>query len=114
MVGVGEKGKTSALARVSIVNYYGEVLLDKFVKIRRKITDYRTPYSGITPESLTDGNVFICTRIFFFITARISFLCVIYSTIACDFDKVQEEVEQLMTGHIVVGQSIYFDFKVIE
>lgn len=56
MVGVGEKGKHSVLARVSIVNYYGEVLLDRFVKSRREITDYRTQFSGITPELLTNGN----------------------------------------------------------
>ncbi|CAG8509949.1 3919_t:CDS:2 [Funneliformis caledonium] len=87
MVGVGEKGKTSVLARVSIVNYYGEILLDKFVKITRRITDYRTKFSGITPESLIN---------------------------AIEFNKVQKEVEQLMGGHIVVGQSIYFDFKALK
>ncbi|RIA94107.1 hypothetical protein C1645_735009 [Glomus cerebriforme] len=32
MVGVGYMGSESALARVSIVNYYGEKLFDKFVK----------------------------------------------------------------------------------
>lgn len=59
MVGVGAKGKYSVLARVSIVNYYGEVLLDRFVKSRREITDYRTQFSGITPELLINGNYFI-------------------------------------------------------
>lgn len=31
MVGVGHKGTEDALARCSIVNYYGHVLLDTFV-----------------------------------------------------------------------------------
>ncbi|CAB4439703.1 unnamed protein product [Rhizophagus irregularis] len=87
MVGVGEKGKHSVLARVSIVNYYGEVLLDRFVKSRREITDYRTQFSGITPELLTN---------------------------ASEFKQVQKEVENIMKDHIVVGQSIYFDFKVLK
>ncbi|RIA83120.1 hypothetical protein C1645_834293 [Glomus cerebriforme] len=86
MVGIGEKGKYSSLARVSIVNYYGEVLLDKFVKPTREITDYRTKFSGITPELLANAN---------------------------EFKKVQKEVESIMKDHIVVGQSIYFDFKAL-
>ena len=59
MVGAGEKGKSSVLARVSIVNYYGEVLLDRFVKPTKEITDYRTQFSGITPELLANGKSFI-------------------------------------------------------
>jgi RNA exonuclease 4 len=55
MVGVGYKGQESALARVSIVNYYGMKLIDKFVKPKSVITDYRTPFSGITPKHLENG-----------------------------------------------------------
>jgi len=55
MVGVGYKGDESALARVSLVNYYGVKLLDKYVKPQREITDYRTSYSGITPKHLENG-----------------------------------------------------------
>ncbi|KAG5463755.1 MAG: ribonuclease H-like domain-containing protein [Olpidium bornovanus] len=43
MVGVGPNGSESALARVSIVNFNGAVILDKFVKPREAVTDYRTP-----------------------------------------------------------------------
>eukprot|EP00894_Picocystis_sp_ML_P005081 jgi/Pico_ML_1/55598/g1264.t1 len=39
MVGVGEGGVRSALARVSVVNYYGNVLLDTFVKVIEKVCD---------------------------------------------------------------------------
>ncbi|RIA81742.1 hypothetical protein C1645_864162, partial [Glomus cerebriforme] len=55
MVGVGYMGSESALARVSIVNYYGEKLFDKFVKPKRVIRDYRTQYSGITAKHLENG-----------------------------------------------------------
>lgn len=69
MVGVGEKGKSSALARVSIVNFYGEVILNKYVKPTREITDYRTEFSGITPELLVNGNYYYMR--FFFLFERI-------------------------------------------
>ena len=55
MVGVGYEGNESALARISIVNYYGVTLMDKYVKPQRKITDYRTKFSGITPKHLENG-----------------------------------------------------------
>jgi len=53
MVGVGEGGTQSALARVSLVDYYGHVILDTFVTIEEEITDYRTNVSGMTPELLS-------------------------------------------------------------
>ena len=48
MVGV-EPNNTDALARVSIVNYNGHVLYDKYVRPSGYITDFRTWVSGITP-----------------------------------------------------------------
>nr|CAG8468806.1 6476_t:CDS:2 [Entrophospora candida] len=53
-VGIGPTGKKSALARVSIVNFHGKVILDKYVMPRDCITDYRTEISGITRELLVD------------------------------------------------------------
>ncbi len=47
MVGVGEGGTKSALARVVIVNYYGNVLVDSYCKPKLRVTDYRTRVSGI-------------------------------------------------------------------
>lgn len=52
MVGVGPNGEDSALARVSIVNFNGAVLLDAYVKPLEKVTDYRTHVSGIEPKHL--------------------------------------------------------------
>jgi RNA exonuclease 4 len=55
MVGVGVDGKESSLARVSIVNYNGAVLLDEIVKQRERVVDYRTEWSGIRPGDMVDG-----------------------------------------------------------
>ena len=44
---------SDGLARVSIVNYHGNVLMDKFVIPEGgMITNYRTWVSGITPQKL--------------------------------------------------------------
>ncbi|CAB5393828.1 hypothetical protein RhiirA5_396426 [Rhizophagus irregularis] len=87
MVGVGYGGKASALARVSIVNYYGIKLMDKYVKPKRVITDYRTLYSGITPKHLEN---------------------------AYDFEEVKREVQELLEGNLIVGQSLGYDFCALE
>nr|CAG8537725.1 7346_t:CDS:2 [Entrophospora candida] len=87
MVGVGYQGRESALARVSIVNYYGTKLLDKYVKPKKVVMDYRTPYSGITKELLENAH---------------------------DFDEVQREVQELMNGKLIIGQSLGYDFNVLK
>jgi RNA exonuclease 4 len=45
-----------ALARVSIINYNGNVLLDKFVIPEGNVTNYRTWVSGVTPNNLKVSN----------------------------------------------------------
>ena len=55
MVGVGEDGSDSILARVSIVNHFGHCIYDKFVKPTERVTDYRTKVSGVTPELAASG-----------------------------------------------------------
>jgi RNA exonuclease 4 len=57
MVGYGAKGKNSVLGRVSMVNYYGHVILDTFVNPNVKVTDYRTFVSGIEPHHLENGKL---------------------------------------------------------
>jgi RNA exonuclease 4 len=60
MVGTGPKGTEDLLARVAIVNYLGQVLLDVFVKPTLRVTDWRTKYSGIRPaDLLNDAGTFI-------------------------------------------------------
>ena len=38
--------------RVSIVNYHGHVLMDKYVRPKHRIVDFRTWVSGIHPHDL--------------------------------------------------------------
>ena len=57
MVGVGPMGEESTLARVSVVNYFGVVLLDEFVRQKERVTDWRTQWSGIRAEDMTNGDL---------------------------------------------------------
>ena len=74
MVGVGEGGKDSVLARVSIVNSRGEVVLDEYVKPREKVTDHRTCFSGIRPHHLVNGVT--SSECFFYLNFLHCFCCV--------------------------------------
>jgi RNA exonuclease 4 len=44
MVGVGIEGEESSLARVSLMNFYGAVILDEFVRQEESVVDYRTQW----------------------------------------------------------------------
>ena len=54
MVGVNKT--EDSLARVSIVNYNGHILYDKYVRPEGTVTDYRTWVSGITYHMLKESN----------------------------------------------------------
>lgn len=56
MVGVGVDGSRSTLARVTIVNWDNEIVLDQFVRPSEPVTDYRTFVSGITAADLQEDN----------------------------------------------------------
>ena len=51
-----DKGDESSLARVSVVNYYGAVQLDTFVRQRERVTDWRTAVSGVRDSDMLHGN----------------------------------------------------------
>ena len=57
MVGVGDRGKDSILARVSIVNQYGQCVYDKYVCPTEQVTDYRTHVSGIRRQDIEKGMI---------------------------------------------------------
>ncbi|CAG2169734.1 unnamed protein product [Oppiella nova] len=86
MVGTGSDGTNSVLARVSIVNFFGHCIYDKYVKALEEITDYRTEWSGIRPKDLVN---------------------------ALDFKTVQTEVHQILKERTVVGHALHNDFKAL-
>lgn len=86
MVGVGADGSKHSLARVVIVNYYGAVLLDRFVAQMEPVTDFRTKISGVRPSDLKG---------------------------APSLRQVQEEIYKILKDKIVVGHQLQSDFKVL-
>lgn len=86
MVGVGDKGSESILARVSIVNFHGATIYDQFVRPQEKVTDYRTWVSGVRPKDLKG---------------------------APSFSQVQGEVANLIKGKVLVGHAIQNDLKAL-
>lgn len=85
-VGVGPEGTESALARVSIVNFYGHTIYDKFVKPKEKVTDWRTWVSGVTPKHMKD---------------------------AITFKEAQEQTADLLKGRILVGHAVHHDLEAL-
>ena len=74
------------LARVSIVNYHGHVLLDKYVIPEGNVTHYRTWVSGVTPQHLMPENG------------------------AIPMKKAQKKAFKILEDKILVGHSINHDF----
>ncbi|KIM31440.1 hypothetical protein M408DRAFT_21475 [Serendipita vermifera MAFF 305830] len=58
MVGVGPFGLESVLARVTMVNYVGDVVLDEFVLPQETVTDWRTAVSGVRKEDMANAKTF--------------------------------------------------------
>lgn len=86
MVGLGPGGSESCLARISVVNYHGHVLLDTFVQPRETVTDWRTWISGIRASDVVN---------------------------APQFEAVQKQVSALCEDRIVVGHAIENDMKAL-
>ena len=86
MVGVNMWGGDSRLASVAVVNSHGQQVYFSYARPARPIIDYRTKYSGITPQ-LLEG--------------------------APPSQQVQDEVRKLLDGKIVVGHSLENDFRVL-
>lgn len=52
---MGINASESSLARISLVDYHGAVVMDKYVKQRERVVDYRTRWSGIRAKDLVNG-----------------------------------------------------------
>ncbi|XP_052860666.1 RNA exonuclease 4-like [Anopheles cruzii] len=87
MVGVGIDGKEHMLARVSVVNEHGDVLVDCYVKPQQIVKDYRTRISGVSPELIEAG---------------------------FEFAAVRELVRKLIYGRILVGHALKNDLTVLK
>mmetsp|Transcript_6624 Transcript_6624/g.7454 ORF Transcript_6624/g.7454 Transcript_6624/m.7454 type:complete len:549 (-) Transcript_6624:1220-2866(-) len=97
MVGIGRHGKTSALARCSLVtlleNDQLKVLYDAHVKPTKKITDYRTQWSGITKDRLLKDDVITLEK--------------------CRMDVLQMLSSQDGKVVVLVGHALKNDFDVL-
>lgn len=87
MVGIGPNGKDHMLARVSIVNDKGEIIMDKYVKPTEPVIDYRTRFSGVTPALLENAH---------------------------NFADVQSEVSRIKFNRVLVGHALHNDLRVLK
>ncbi|TQV93003.1 hypothetical protein V2A60_003683 [Cordyceps javanica] len=86
MVGVGPGGHESALARVSVVDFHGRQVYDSYVRPRERVTDWRTPVSGVSPREMA--------------AAR-------------DFADVQRDVAALLDGRVLVAHDVRHDLDAL-
>ncbi|CAA2959664.1 RNA exonuclease 4 [Olea europaea subsp. europaea] len=86
MVGVSSLGNKSALGRVTLVNKWGNVIYDEYVRPLEHVVDFRTKISGIRPRDLRKAK---------------------------NFNVVQKKVAELIKGRILVGHALHNDFKAL-
>lgn len=90
MVGIGADGKQSALARVSITGWNGEVILDTFVQVPDRVTDFRTFVSGVRASDIRSTN-----------------------EKAMELHECRKKVAQILKDKILVGHSLKNDFAAL-
>ena len=90
MVGVGTDGIKSVLARASVVNWEGTVLLDTFVRVPERVTDFRTFVSGVRPKDIAPKN-----------------------ENAMDPETVRKTVGELLMNKILVGHALKNDLAAL-
>ncbi|KAJ3522839.1 hypothetical protein NMY22_g11712 [Coprinellus aureogranulatus] len=103
MVGIGPLGSESSLARVSIVNIFGFVILDEFVRQRERVVDYRTEWSGVRAGDMLRGTLFL-RSISSILTPPFNPGLIV--VIAKPFEEVQKLVADLLKDRILVGHAV--------
>lgn len=84
----GRTIEINMLARVSIVDYYDNILIDTLVAPQqRPVTNYRTNITGIKPQHLIG---------------------------APSFENVSNAVSELLTGKIIVGHALENDLSALK
>ncbi len=87
MVGVGFNGRSSSVARVTLVDWDGRIVYDEFVQQEFEVTDYRTFVSGITQLDLEDATL---TK-----------------------EECRQEVQDMITDKILVGHALKNDLRAL-
>lgn len=88
MVGTGVGGQRSSLARVCMVDWDGNTVLDLYVRQEAEVTDYRTFVSGITADDLVSDD-------------------------AVDFDECRRQVLDVLEDKILVGHALKNDLHAL-
>jgi len=76
--------KGERLARISIINFYGNIVFDTLVKPWSKVEDYREWITGIKPDDLKH---------------------------APSYPKIAPILKKILNDKVVVGHSLHEDFE---
>jgi RNA exonuclease 4 len=90
MVGVGSDGRQSVLARVCMIDGFGGLLLDSFVRPVERVTDFRTRITGIRHKDLFGP-----------------------SSKAITLTEAQKKCADLLEGKLLIGHSVHHDLSVL-
>lgn len=103
----GGDGQWNAVATVSIVNGYGDVIYHAYVRepnVDPDLIDYRTRITGIVPGDLDEGKS-LCS-LFFVLSA-------IYTLfLGRNYWVVRRKVRDILENKYVIGSSLKHDFEV--
>ncbi|KAI0257474.1 hypothetical protein BJV78DRAFT_39591 [Lactifluus subvellereus] len=113
VVGVGPGGNTSMVARVSICDFRGAILLECYVVPTMAVTDYRTSTTGITPAHLSsrkppppqNPKSYFAFKVDLELTRH---PC---KATATKFTDVQRNVADIIKDKVIVGHSLWNDLS---